>query len=207
MKHDPSLEDVIKLIHIDRVDNKVIGDDPETGHDRFVTEKDQEMILELYGIEYLFVLKAGFMYDGASTPGAATFLGSFIHWQIDSNSALKTESAFHDAFYIYQGVLTRDNPHVEVYLGDKRVAITLERAQVEYIYYLCMMYDEERIVHDPDNPDGTRSMSDKEVWAVYKALRKAGGSRWDKKKLARRRKITKWIHKVRKFFFPNATRI
>lgn len=194
----------ISYLFCSDLENKVLGDD-KLGHDVFMVMKKQTIRLAIREEVFTFVVQDGFLYDGASVPGIATFLGSIKHYQLDSNSTLKNQSALHDLLYIYRGHIDLDNPYLHVYNNgyiehNVRVEIKLSRGEVDWIYYLGLEWEQEQLLLDKDNVTKTRSMSVKETWSVYQGLKNFGWTKWNKKVAKVLTRISTHINNIRKFF-------
>jgi len=198
----------LKYLRCDRVDNFVIGDSPDNKRQQARMMKDQNVWVAINGVEYNFVVKEGFVYDMATVPGIATFIKSLSHQHINPNTTLKRQSPIHDAFYIVSGKVKKDNDFLEVYRVNSdgvrfRVEITLSRSQVDWIYYIGLLWEQEELMQSEHNVWGTPSMSEKEMASVYKALKNFGWTKWNKKVAKTIRKISIFIHKIRGFFSKN----
>lgn len=193
----------IQLVHSERLHNKLIGDDPITDHDRYFVEKDQLTVIDFYGERLYIVLKRGNIDDGASVPGIATFLGSLDHDQIGPEGILKDPSSLHDAFYKRKGVVTKTDELLQVFSNPeltKRLPVFFTREEVDWIYYLMLHAANDRVINDPDNPDGTAAATEKQMFRVYKMLDRFGWTKWNKTAAKSIHKISAFINKIRNFF-------
>lgn len=183
--------------------NKVIGDSPDAKQQAVITEK-QEMLVTIRGVMYKIVLTPGFVYDMATVPGIVTFIKSIKHHHLNPNTTLKHVSSFHDLFYVLKGILDAIGRYYKLYRmadgGFVGTTLTLTRAEIDWIYYLGLEYDQVKLIQDPDNIHGTRSMTEEETWDVYRGLVTFGRFKWNKNADRIIKGISSGIHKIRLFF-------
>lgn len=92
-------------------------------------EEDYELKFDYKGLEFRMLVKAGFEYDGASVPQWAWTISG-----IRPDGLNRAASLIHDIIYVYKGILDDTCKYVEVYYGNERVHLHLNRKDADLIF-------------------------------------------------------------------------
>lgn len=149
--------------------------DPRDGSAAFKMMEDQVFKAIIRGIEYTFIIKKGYIYDGASVPALATFLSNLIfRYSLYPDGALRNPSPAHDAIYENEGWITLNCEFIHVYLYGERVDLYISREEADNLF-LAMMQQDNLI---PEKVQKT----------VHWFLKNFGWTVWNEKKMLRKRR-------------------
>jgi hypothetical protein len=92
-------------------------------------EQDYSIDIRISDKIYTFVIKKGFLYDGASVPRIVWTLTG-----LTKDGLLRAGALVHDAIYFPEGNLTVNSKDIEVYYKGVRVNLNLSRKQADIIF-------------------------------------------------------------------------